>query len=72
MVAKQYSMTYNTAMTTAQVAAIFGLSRRRVQQMIERGQLRATKVGKVWIVDPADLPSAQRRKPGRPKTERQQ
>jgi len=60
-VAKQYSMTCKTAMTTAQIAVIFGVSQRRAQQMIERGQLQATKIGKGWVVDLADLPSAERR-----------
>jgi len=54
-------MTCKTAMTTAQIAVIFGVSQRRAQQMIERGQLQATKIGKGWVVDLADLPSAERR-----------
>ena len=40
---------------------------RRVRSLILAGDLKATKIGKVWIIDTKDLAALQRRKPGRPR-----
>lgn len=34
--------------------------------MIDRGRLKAIKVGKVWLIDPKDLEAVKNRKVGRP------
>ena len=59
-------------LTTAEVAEILGVTRRRVVQMIDRKQLPATSLGKgkkpVYVVDRKDLKLVKNRpKAGRPK-----
>jgi excisionase family DNA binding protein len=54
-------------LTTAQVAARLGISRRRVLALIQSGRLPAQKVGRDWLIDPKDLSKVKIRKPGRPK-----
>ena len=39
----------------------------RVRQLIRAGRLPAQKVGRSWIIDPANLKYVAHRKPGRPK-----
>lgn len=53
--------------STEQAAADLGVSRRRVQALIKSGRLKATKVGRVYVIRPKDLESVRVRKPGRPK-----
>ena len=38
--------------------------------MIDRGRLKAIKVGKVWLIDPKDLDAVKDRKVGRPRKAR--
>lgn len=57
-------------MNTKEAAARLGLSIPRVKQLIRAGRLKATKVGRDWVIDSADLErfAAQPRKAGgRPK-----
>lgn len=42
-------------MTTAEAAAILQVSRRRVNELIRLGTLRAEKPGRDWEVDPASV-----------------
>ena len=53
---------------TTEAARRLGVSPRRVAAMIEQGLLKASKVGKTWIMDDADVAKLARmqRKPGRP------
>ena len=37
--------------TTREAAAFLGVTRRRVQQLVKRGQLKARKVGRDWLID---------------------
>lgn len=43
------------AITTRAAAVRLGLTERGVRDRIARGQLRATKVGAGWLIDPAQL-----------------
>jgi hypothetical protein len=52
----------------AEAAQILGLSLRRVNQLILRGQLPARKITRVWVVSRRDLRLVEhRRPPGRPR-----
>lgn len=51
---------------TSQVAAILGISRRRVEALIVDGRLSAEKVGRDWLIRPEDLDRVKVRRPGRP------
>lgn len=47
--------------SVADAADALGVSRVRVRQLIDAGRVRARKVGGIWLVDGASLPSASRR-----------
>jgi excisionase family DNA binding protein len=51
----------------SKAAALLGLTPRRVQALIALGKLPAQRIGRDYLIDPADIPSLQRRPPGRPK-----
>lgn len=53
-------------LTTNQAAARLGISPRRVRALITSGRLPATRVGRDWLIHPADLARVQNRRPGRP------
>lgn len=55
-------------LTTQQAADALGISRRRVRQLIEAGTLRATLVGRDYVIDRTNLDAfaARRRPAGRP------
>lgn len=55
-------------MTTNEAAAKLNLTPQRVWQLIDRGQLPATKVGRDWHVSEGDLAAfhARVRRPGHP------
>jgi excisionase family DNA binding protein len=55
-----------TLLTTFQVATRLGISVRRVQALIQAGRLRATKVGRDWLITEAALVAVAVRRPGRP------
>lgn len=54
-------------LTTAQAAAILGVSPRRVLALIESGRLPAQKVGRDWIIQESDLEAVKDRREGWPK-----
>ena len=54
-------------LTTQQVAAILGITPRRVRALIKAGRLPAEKHGRDWAIKPEDLELVKVRKPGRPK-----
>ena len=62
-------------LTTAQAAAILQVTRRRVHAIIAAGRLPARKLGRDWLIEPADLaayrplPSGRPPVGGRPPTE---
>jgi excisionase family DNA binding protein len=58
----------NAQLTTAQAADELGVSQRRVQAMIEAGQLTASKYGRDWMISMVALNAVRDRKPGRPST----
>ena len=59
-------------LSTTQVAQLAGTTRFTVEREIKRGNLAADKVGRTWIIDPAEAerwarsftPYAGNRKPG--------
>ncbi|HEX8634862.1 MAG TPA: helix-turn-helix domain-containing protein [Pyrinomonadaceae bacterium] len=53
-------------LSVKQAAAALGVSRQRVQQLIESKRLPAEKVGAYYVVREADLELVQERKVGRP------
>jgi len=57
--------------TTDKAALRLKISRRRVQALIKAGRLRAEKVGRDYLIKPADLAAVRVRKPGRPKGKRE-
>jgi excisionase family DNA binding protein len=56
-------------LNTAQAARRLRVSVRRVQAMIRSGLLRATKLGRDWVIRGSDLEALRRRErpPGRPR-----
>ena len=55
-----------TLLTTSQVAEQLGIQRRQVSRLCAAGTIRATKAGRDYLIDRADLPAASKRpKPGR-------
>lgn len=54
-------------LTTQEAAERLGVSIRRVQALIQSGQLRAEKIGRDYIIREEDLEQVLNRKPGRPK-----
>jgi excisionase family DNA binding protein len=53
-------------LSTSQAATELGISTRRVQTLIASGRLKAERVGREWLIAPADLEAVRVRKPGRP------
>ena len=61
---------YMDYLTTAQVAKRLGVTRRRVQALIKRGQLEADRYGKAYLISEEQLQAfleRRRTEPGRPK-----
>ena len=54
-------------LTTKEVAERLGVTVRRVQALIQDGQLPAQKVGRDYLVKEKDLKLVEERKPGRPR-----
>ncbi len=52
--------------TTSTAADELGVSAGRVRAMIAAGRLRATLVGRDWLIEPKALDAVRDRKPGRP------
>lgn len=61
-------MAKKTPLTVKEVAVELGVSERRVRALIDggNGKLRASKIGRDWLIDPADVEKVKERKPGRP------
>jgi excisionase family DNA binding protein len=54
-------------LTAKDVAAELGISLRRVNDLINKGQLPATMLGKAWVIRRADIDLVRTRRPrGRP------
>ncbi len=53
--------------TTTEVAKIIGVSRSRIRHLIADGKLRATKVGRDWVIANDDIESLREAKGGRPR-----
>jgi excisionase family DNA binding protein len=56
-----------TLYSTAEVARILGVSRRRVLALIKAGRLPAQKISGVQVVESSSIMAVWHRKPGRPK-----
>lgn len=54
-------------LTTDQAATILSVSRRRVEALIAAGRLHALKLGRDWVINPADLEAVKVRRAGRPR-----
>lgn len=55
--------------TTAQVAHLLGVSPARVRHLIKAARLKATKVGRDWLIPESAIAAVRDRKPGRPRRE---
>ena len=53
-------------LTVRQTAKILGISRRRVNALIQSGRLPATKHGNAWAIKESDLEIVKERPTGRP------
>jgi excisionase family DNA binding protein len=53
--------------STTEAGERLGISRKRVNQLIEEGRLPAKKIGKTWIINADDLKLVKDRKWGRPR-----
>jgi excisionase family DNA binding protein len=56
----------NSFLSVAQCAERLGVSRWRVNQLIEAKRLPAEKVGRAYIINEKNLEAVRERKPGRP------
>jgi len=54
-------------LSTDEAAAKLGVSRRRIQRLIEKERLPAQKIGRSYVVQAADLEQFERRPAGRPR-----
>jgi len=54
--------------SVAEAAAVLKLSAARVRLLCAQGRIKAQRIGRAWIIRPADLWAFQRkpRRPGRP------
>jgi excisionase family DNA binding protein len=57
-------------LTVPQAAAKLGVHRTRVNALIRAGRLPAQKMGRDYLIKPADLAKVKDRKPGRPRTKK--
>jgi excisionase family DNA binding protein len=55
---------------TTEAAKRLGVTADRVRKMIGAKQLKATRFGNVWMIDPKDLEAVKDRKVGRPRKAR--
>lgn len=56
--------------TTTQAAARLGVPPRNVQYYIQKGQLKATKTGRDWLISETDLAAFEIPRAGRPATKK--
>jgi excisionase family DNA binding protein len=52
---------------TGEAARRLGVTANRVRALIDSKRLKATKVGRDWLIDTKDLEAVKKRKPGRPR-----
>lgn len=57
-------------LTTAEAAERLGVTRWRVNALIQAGRLKAEKKGQIYLIDERDLKAVENRKPGRPATKK--
>lgn len=57
-------------LSTSEVAAILGITRRRVLALIKAGRLPAQRIGDSWIIRRQDLELVKDRKRGRPRLQK--
>lgn len=69
---RAYSVDMNGLLTTAQAAEKLGVTRWRVNQLIQHGRLRATRMGQIFVIKEHDLKAVENRKPGRPSKVKEQ
>lgn len=48
-------MTQTTLLSTMDLARKLGVSRIAIFKKIKKGQIKATKIGKSYVIDPADI-----------------
>ncbi len=53
-------------LTTADAAALLGVTRWRVNALIRDGRLKAMRVGQIFLIEERDLKAVENRTPGRP------
>jgi len=53
-------------LTTSEAAERLGVTRWRVNALIQSGRLKAEKKGQIYLIDERDLKDVMDRKPGRP------
>jgi excisionase family DNA binding protein len=53
--------------TTTEAAVELKITRRRIIALITAGRLKASRMGRDWMIDQSDLKAVRVRKPGRPK-----
>jgi excisionase family DNA binding protein len=57
-------------LTTKQAGERLNVTDKRINQLIQAGRLPATKVGRDYLIESADLKLVKDRKPGRPRTKK--
>jgi excisionase family DNA binding protein len=63
-------MSSTDLLSVSQAAEKLGISRWRINQLINSGRLPAQKVGRAYVVKESDLKLIEDRKPGRPSKEK--
>ena len=53
-------------LSVPQTAARLGISRQRVHQLVQSGELTATQVGRAWVIDESEVQKRLDKKKGRP------
>jgi excisionase family DNA binding protein len=59
-------MTSAKPLSVSQAAEKLGVSRWRINQLINDGRLPAQRIGRAYVVNEADLELVRERRPGRP------
>lgn len=62
--------TMTDPITTAEAAALLGVTPNRVKQYIEDGRLPAKKFARAWMIERRDVAKVGERKAGRPRLEK--
>ncbi len=59
-------MSENKLLTTSEVAERFGVTRWRINQLIQSSKLKAEKFGQIYLINEKDLEAVKKRQVGRP------